>query len=393
MKLVFAVDAIFPPLTGIGRYALELASRLPFTPGVDEVKYLAQFSWAQPSDFNVERSTPNSFQTHSNWLAKLRIWAAGKTSAVEVYDILSEVWRARLLESATGAVYHSPNYFLAEHNGPSVATVHDLSILKFPEAHPAARCRYFELAFERSLKRADMLITDSEAIRQELLTDFSLPPHKVRTIHLGVDTSFYPRSALETAAVLRKYGLVHGAYCLSVATLEPRKKLDQLIKAYALLPPDLHKKYPLVLVGSKGWLSTPLHLIIERATRAGWLRFLGYVPQTDLPFVYAGARAYAMTSVYEGFGLPLVESMSSGVPVLATNASSMPEITGDAALLVPNGDTSLLLEGLNRLLTDTCWRNAAIQTGISRARSFSWENCLQKTVEVYNLLENKAKSL
>jgi alpha-1,3-rhamnosyl/mannosyltransferase len=382
MKVILAVDAIFPPLTGIGRYALELARRLPRHPGIDEVRYLGMLGWARV------RPTDRAGQLEDALLADpafatLRRHLARSIWATNVYDAVSEVWRRRLLRGVRDAVYHSPNYFLPDYDGPCVATVHDLSIYRFPETHPRARRRYFELAFERSLRRADALITDSEAVRQELIADFSLPPERVTAIHLGVDETFRPRPAEEVRPVLARYRLEPGSYTLSVATLEPRKKLDRLIAAYADLPAPLRARYPLVLVGAAGWLEGRIPAAIDRGRAAGWLRYLGYVPEADLPFVYAGARAMAMISIYEGFGLPVLEAMASGVPVLTSNCSCLPEVAGGAALLVDPDDLQAVALQLERLLTDDAWRARAIPSALRRCAGFTWHRCLERTVAVY----------
>jgi alpha-1,3-rhamnosyl/mannosyltransferase len=264
-----------------------------------------------------------------------------------------------------------------------VATVHDLSIYRFPETHPSARRRYFELAFERSLRRADALITDSEAVRQELIADFSVPPERVTAIHLGVDATFHPRTANELRPTLSRHGLQPDGYLLSVATIEPRKKLDRLIAAYGELPETLRRRYPLVLTGAPGWLDGPIRAAIERGRSAGWLRFLGYVPEAELPLVYAGARALAMISVYEGFGLPVLEAMASGVPVLTSNLSCLPEVAGGAALLVDPDDVGAVSRMVERVLTDDVWRGQARATGQRRAALLTWERCALQTTTVF----------
>lgn len=381
MKVVYAVDAIFPPLTGIGRYAYELARRLSRAPSVTELRYLAMLNWVDAGQDIL--GTPLPGLVARPWVAAPRRWLATQTWAIAPYDFVSERVRRRLLSGARGAVYHSPNYFLSPYDGPSVATVHDLSVTRFPETHPIARRRYFDRAFERSLQRASLLITVSETVRQELIADYGLSPDRVRAVLNGVDASFRPMDVSETASLMQKHGLVHGGYTLSVATMEPRKKLDRLIMAYAQLPAVLRKMHPLVLIGATGWLSSPIQILMDQARAQGWLKFLGYVPQQELPALYAGARGYAMTSIYEGFGLPILEAMASGVPVLTSNVSCMPEVAGGAALLAHPDDLDGLREQLHRLLTDDVWRSQAVVNGLRRAGELTWERCLDQTLAVY----------
>lgn len=385
LRLILATDAIFPPLTGIGRYAYELATRLPMCGDVEEIRYLGMWAWkGWAADLRRDdRRSAGIVPGTPAWLARIRGHMASKPWAVEVYDQVSEVWRSRLLRQGQGAVYHSPNYFLPAYNGPLVATVHDLSIDRFPETHPAARRRYFELAFRRSLDRADALITDSETVRQELIADYSVAPQRVTAVHLGVDASFRPYTKEDLLPVLERYGLAHGQYVLSVGTLEPRKRLDQLITAYAGLPAQLQARFPLVLTGASGWLNDRVRPLIERGQAEGWLRYLGFVPQADLPAIYAGAHAFAMISMYEGFGLPLLEAMASGVPVLTSDRSCMPEVTAGAALLVDPDDAAAIQAQLLRLIEDDPWRVDAKECGLKRAAALTWDRCMEQTVGVY----------
>ena len=383
MRLILSVDAIFPPLTGIGRYAYELATRLPAVAGIEEVRYLGLFGWV-PVPPSTAQDAVAPYLLASTGYGSLRRKMAARTWAVRIYDAVSEFWRGRLLrKERSGAVFHSPNFFLPPYDGPSVATVHDLSIYRFPDTHLAARRRYFDLAFERSLRRADAVITVSEAVRRELIADYAVDAARVTAIHHGVDAAFRPRDAQQLQPVLSRHGLQAGGYTLSVATLEPRKKLDRLIAAYARLPASLRQRHPLVLTGSAGWLNDHIREAIDRGRAEGWLRYLGYVPQEELPALYAGARALALISVYEGFGLPVLEAMASGIPVLTSNVSSLPEVAGGAALLVDPDDVPAVSGQLERLLTDEPWRASAVAAGLQRARQFTWERCVQRTVEVY----------
>ena len=388
LRLVLATDAIFPPLTGIGRYAYELATRLPLRDDVEELRYLGMWGWGNtPGALGAGRPpVGGAIPVSPTWLVPVRRYMATKHWAVEVYDQISEVWRSRLLRQGNGAIYHSPNYFLPAYHGPMVATVHDLSIVRFPQTHPAARRRYFDLAFRRSLDRADALITDSETVRQELIADYSVAPQRVTAIHLGVDASFRPHAEGELRPVLARHGLVRGQYVLSVGTLEPRKRLDQLITAYAGLPVQLRTRFPLVLTGARGWLNESVRPLIERGQAEGWLRYLGFVPQADLPAIYAGAHAFAMISIYEGFGLPLLEAMASGVPTLTSNRSCMPEVADGAALLVNPDDIDEISEQLLRLIEDEHCRAVGVARGLQRAGKLTWERCLGKTLEVYRTI-------
>ncbi len=383
LTLVFAIDAIFPPLTGIGRYAFELARRLPQVHAMGELKFLSMWGWGQSLNDLSDKGLSSQTLMVREAFGRTRRWLAAKPWAIGPYDAVSDRWRGHLLRSARGAVYHSPNFFLSPHDGPSVATVHDLSVTRYPETHPEARRRYFELAFERSLSRATKLITVSETVRQELMADYGVPADRVQAVLNGVDSVFRPMTEVDTLPALRARGLRHGGYTLSVATVEPRKKLDKLITAYAKLPAPLRQAYPLVLIGSLGWLSSPVQRLIEQASSQGWLRFLGYVSQVELPVLYSGARGYAMTSIYEGFGLPVLEAMASGIPVLTSSVSCMPEVADGAALLAYPDDIDQLTDQLTRLLTDDEWRLQAVPRGLARARELSWERCLEQTVQVY----------
>lgn len=391
VNVVFAVDAIFAPLTGIGRYAHEIAIRLPLVEDIDSVQYLGMWGWMETAEGFKRGEDPGVSLQMNPVLTHLRRSMSKSVSAVEVYDRVSERWRKRLLGRAKGAVFHSPNYFVPDHDGPMVATVHDLSIYRFPDMHPKASRRYFDLSFERSLKRVGALITDSETVRQEIIADFSVPPDRITAIHLGVNASFRPYSSQQVVDVLEHYQLCYCGYMLAVATLEPRKKLDNLIEAYGFLPAQVRKKYPLVIVGAAGWLNERARKMIARGQEQGWLRYLGYVPQADLPKIYAAARGFAMISIYEGFGLPVLEAMASGVPVLTSDCSCLPEVAGGAAMLVNPLDLEQITAQLARLLTDDDWRCVAIPRGLQRAAELTWERCVRQTCAVYRSLVSSQK--
>lgn len=219
--------------------------------------------------------------------------------------------------------------------------------------------------------------------RREIAAHFALPLERIRAIPLAADAAFRPHAQAELAAPLQALGLQTDAYCLCVSTIEPRKNIDVLLTAYAALPAAVRARYPLVIAGHSGWSSEALHARMRSAEQAGWLRYLGYVPQDGLPALVAGARLFVFPSFYEGFGLPVLEAMASGTPVICASASSLPEVAADAAMLFDPADVSALTLALARGIDDSDWREAARQTGLQRAAQFSWQRCAVATADAY----------
>jgi len=391
VKLIFAVDSIFAPLTGIGRYAWELAQGLAQEKA--DIRYFSYGRFVANPTLSTALTSPQTDNAapDASLSARLRANMARSGAMVKLYGALSpHVYRWRL-RHCEDHLFHSPNYFLPPFDGPSVATIHDLSTLLYPEFHPASRAAFMNAELPKITQRASHLITDSEFVRRQVMAQFSWPAHKVTAIALGVDVRFHPRNALETREVLEGYGLAHGCYTLCVATIEPRKNIERLIQAHLALPEALRLRYPLVLAGSAGWNSEALHQRIEQLQGPG-LRYLRYVPQERLHALYAGARLFAFPSIYEGFGLPVLEAMASGVPVLISDSTSLSEVGGTAAWKVNPLDVDAIRDGLAQALQDEPLRAAATVTGLARARELSWERCYQQTRQLYRQLLAKTTS-
>lgn len=368
MRVALSVEALAPVLTGIGRYSWELTTRLPLQQGVNSVRYYRQGSWVKDPNLLLQPALNMEPQEKRKFIG------------VRLPKCIREF---KLKRDCHHQLFHGPNYFLPSCVDMGVATVHDLSVFKFPETHPLERVKQFEREFTLSMSRAAHLITDSESTRQEVIDFLSWPMDKITAVPLGVSSKFSPMVGDILTPYLHKYGLVQGQYALCVSTLEPRKKINNLLEAYQVLPQSQRTMYPLVLIGSSGWLSDSLHTKIENLSRQGWLRYLGYVPETDLPALYAGARSFIYPSIYEGFGLPVLEAMASGIPVVTSNKTSLPEVTKGAALLVDPDDIDAMAMSINRSLSDDQWRDSAIDLGLAIARSFSWDHCVEQTVQVY----------
>lgn len=374
MNLIIATDAITPPLTGIGRYTWELATRVPLLAAPDQVHYISRGRWVS--------NLPDLLQPAPLRAALRRSVLRSKLAAVAHSIIWPLIMRQRL-RSVPDSLYHGTNFYIPPGASRAVATFHDLSIYRYPEFHPASRVEFMRRAIPASLKRADFIITVSEFTRREVINYFNWPEEKIRAIPLGVNSQYHPRAPHETAAVLNHYKLQHGLYALCTATIEPRKNIERLLQAYALLPSALRASYPLVLVGGAGWNDAQLLQRIQAAQAEGWLYHLGFVEQAALPHIMSGARCFLFPSLYEGFGLPVLEAMASGIPVVTSDCSSLPEVTQGAAILVNPLDVSQISAAIGTALQDDGWCNHAAVAGLQVAHAYSWDKTAQQTVEVY----------
>lgn len=378
MKVILSIDPVRFPLTGIGRYTFELARHLEKLSPVEQFSFFSghRFVHGIPEAMRSNKPAPSITANFRHLFLKNRV-------AVEMYCSASSLIKRHALRGHSDHIFHGPNFYLPPFGGPSVCTFHDLSIFTWAHCHPPERVRFMRKEIALTLKRADMLIADSEYTRREIASYFNWPLEKIRAVPLACSEDFRPRTSGELAPLLGKYDLRPDGYCLYVGTIEPRKNLDALLDAYALLPQSVRLRWPLVLAGHPGWRSEQLHARIEAAAAEGWARYLGFVDAGELPLIYAGARIFAFPSLYEGFGLPVLEAMASGIPVVCSNSSTLPEVAGDAAAMCGPRDVDTLSRLIATGLEDEAWRTGARHKGLLRASSFSWQRCAEETVAVY----------
>lgn len=264
----------------------------------------------------------------------------------------------------------------------SVVTFHDMTFFLFPELHTRAKRLFFPLALRASARQADALTAVSESTRQDAIRVLGISPEKITAIPLGVDPAFRPINDAEIKRVIaEKYDLPE-KFILYVGLLEPRKNLPVLIRAYKRLI-DGGEIYKLVLVGRFGWMYEELLKQINNLDLEGMVHFTGYVSQEDLPLVYNLSSLFVYPTLYEGFGLPALEAMACGVPVITTDVSSLPEIVGEAGILVPVNDLEALHGAMIAVLGDENLRRKMITKGIQRAAKFTWEQTAKLTFQVY----------
>lgn len=376
MKIGIEVTSAVRQGGGIGRYTRELLKGLAQHDGAHRFRLFAASTMpiphplpALPGNFSFRR-----LPIHDKWLA--RLW--GRIDVpIPVETILGPV-----------DLYHSPDFTLPPTlpGTPALLTVHDLTFERDPASAAPGLLGYLRKVVPRSIRRAEHVLADSEATRSDILELYGTAPEKVRVLYPGVGPEFCPiRDARVLAAVRAKYGLGEDSFVLAVSTIQPRKNYVRLIQAFAQLR---HPRLSLVIVGGTGWMYDSIFAEVERLGLGGRVLFPGFADERDLPALYSAARALAYPSLYEGFGLPMLEAMRCGTPVVASTASCLPEVAGNAALLVDPLDVDAIAGALARAIEDGPARQRLISAGFARAREFTWDRAARQLLEMYERAGN-----
>lgn len=279
-------------------------------------------------------------------------------------------------------LFHSPDFTLppVRPGTRTIVTVHDLSFLRLPQCFEPVLCSYLAANVPRAVHRADHVLADSENTRWDVIELLRVPEEKVSVLYPGVAPRFRPiRDRTELERVRAKYDLPP-QFVLSVGTIQPRKNYVGLMEAFARLnSADVH----LVIVGGKGWLYEDVFARARDLRIQDRVTFAGFVDDADLPALYNLARAFALPSLYEGFGIPPLEAMACGTPVVTADNSSLPEVIGDAGLLVAAEDTAALSSALEQLLGEPALRRTLIERGLAQARQFTWQRAARTLLATY----------
>ena len=284
-------------------------------------------------------------------------------------------------------IYHSPDFVLPPiQHAQSILTVHDLAFLLYPECADERLRGYLERTVPRSVARADFVLADSENTRNDVICLLGASPERVAVVPGGVDPSFRPVDDIaQQNALRRRLSLDDDVpFILFVGVIEPRKNLAGLIEAFAILKSRQTLPHKLLVVGRRGWLWEGIVERAERSPVSQDIVFAGFVPEEDLPTLYSAAQIFAFPSHYEGFGLPVLEAMACGTPVVASRASSLPEVVGDAGLQVDPDDPEQLAAALELLALNPNVRDDMRRRGLERVGQFTWQAAAARLLDVYH---------
>lgn len=293
------------------------------------------------------------------------------------------------VETFTGPVdlFHSPNFILPPaHRAKTLLTVHDLSFIRHPQGAVDKLRRWLEKVVPRSLARADHILADSHSTKQDLIDIYNISPSQITVVGAGVESRFQPitkPSALKQ--VTDKYNLP-SKFILGVGTLEPRKNFTGLIEAFS--HSAVCETHHLVIAGGKGWLYDDIFAAAESSAVADRIHLIGFVADEDLPTLYSLADVFAYPSHYEGFGIPVIEAMACGTPVVCADNSCLPEVAGNSAVQITATDRNALANALHQLVTDFSLREKVISEGFQQAKQFNWPTAAQRLLTVYQRFQN-----
>lgn len=314
---------------------------------------------------------------------------------------LTPLWLARIWHRAgiplpvnyfTGKIdlYHATDFVLPPVSASikTIVTVHDLSFVRVPEAASPRLKAYLDKVVPRSIQRATHIIADSQATKDDMVALYGTSPEKITVLLSGIDSRFrHIEDIKRHEAVRQKYHIGEPPYLLCVGTVQPRKNYSRVIQALANLRAQNYD-LRLVIAGGKGWLEDEMYRTIAATGMQEEVHLIGFAEDADLPVLYSGAACVVFPSLYEGFGFPVLESMACGTPVITASVSSLPEVAGDAALLVNPLDTDEITTAIQRILDDAALRETLIQRGYQQIQKFTWKNAAQHLRQIYqNVLD------
>ncbi len=361
---------------GIGRYTRQLVHALAELDTRNEYILLMAGAGIQKTELSL-KAVAGRANMHTVGLP-----VSDRTLAILWHRLRLPLWAE--LFSGRLDIFHSPDFALPPvRRARTILTVHDLSFMRVPQCADASLRSYLLQVVPASVRRADVVLADSQCTRADVIELLGVDPGRIEVIYAGVESRFQRVRDAQVLNAMRDRYHLPARFALGLGTLQPRKNFERLIEAYAQIRPEAGEEFKLVIAGGMGWMYEG---IFERVADLGLqdaVCFPGYVADEDLPALYTLADLFVFPSLYEGFGLPPLEAMACETPVVTSNVSSLPEVVGDAGLTVDPLDVVALAEAMQRVLDDAALREELVQRGVAQARRFTWARAAEKLLAVY----------
>ena len=370
MKIVINTIPLLSPLMGIGKYTYQIARSLKVMDNKNEYSFF--YGYYTNKILFVSEKKAHFFNSRE----RLRKIPLLRSVPRKLTNTVNYFYKKKF------DIYFEPNFIPVSIPAKrTVATICDFSFVRCPEWHPIERIQHFQKFFWEKIKRVDRIIFISDFIKNEAINQYGFPPEKLVTIYLGFDPRIFRIYQVEELNIAKKqYGLPEN-FILFAGSIEPRKNLITLIRSYVQLEDSVRNEYKLVFVGSKGWENEEVLSLLKKFKKE--IIFMGYVPEKDLGKFYNLASVFVYPTFYEGFGLPLLEAMACGCPVIASHSASLPEIGGDAAYYVDPQDVNSISQGINLVLKEGEIMERMKAKGLDRAKLFSWEKSARDHLAVF----------
>lgn len=370
MNIAINTLPLYKTKVGMGRYVVELINRVPLSDQKNQ--YIIYISQENKTFFTIP--TPNvTPQT---------------VPALFTFPLLKIVWEQLFLPFSLRKnavdLYHAPGFVLPFWKPKGmryIVTIADMTFFTHLSYHTFFKKIYFQSCIPSSLKKADAIIAISENTKKDIIELQRINPEKIKVTLLGVDALFRPMTVQKYTATLKKYN-IHGHYILFVGMLEPRKNVEGLLHAFSQLKD--RKNHVLVIVGKKGWMYEKIFSLVKKLQLEQNVVFTGYVPDEELPALYSAATCFVYPSFYEGFGIPVLEAMACGCPVITSNNSSLKEIAGNAAFFIDPKNTEQIAEKIQVLLNSPKEREKRKDEGMKQAKKYTWDSFARRTKEIYH---------
>ncbi len=380
LSVLIGADSLAQRRSGVGRMTLEIARAARACPAIDHTGLLLAHGLASADLLDGLDGPVGAAQPLLRAPIPWKV-AVGRLPGVQLlrrvkHGGLNRHVRRLARELGGPMVYHEPNMIARPVALPTVVTINDLSWHHQPSWHPADRLQWIERNLPATLRRAQRFVAISQFTKDAAVRELGLAADRIDVVPLAPADEFRPMSAQEAAPALERFELADRAYVFSISTLEPRKNFDRLLAAHLLLPAALRRRAPLVIAGGKGWGEVLARPEAEAAIRDGTVRLLGHVADADLVALTARAAVFAYVSLYEGFGLPVVEAMAAGAAVLASSTTAVGELAAGAALLVDPLDEQAISDRLHELLDDAPQAERFREAGLIRAAGYTWQRTI-----------------